>query len=81
MVVVYVIRCRVSGYRYVGITADLARRLKEHNRGGSVSTRGKGPFEVVLEEVYETYGEARQREKFLKSGVGRRWLEEEQGKD
>ena len=60
--------------RYVGITADLERRLREH-RTVSHSGRLIGEFRVLLTEVYPDYGSARQREKFLKSGQGRAWLD------
>jgi len=34
-----------------------------------------GEFTVVLRETYPGYLQARKREKFLKSGVGRKWLD------
>jgi putative endonuclease len=61
--------------RYVGITADLPRRLREH-RIGSHSGKLIGEFRVLLTESFPDYIAARNREKFLKSGVGRAWLEE-----
>jgi predicted GIY-YIG superfamily endonuclease len=60
--------------RYVGITADLERRLREH-RSSSHSGKLIGDFRVLMTEVYPDYGSARQREKFLKSGQGRAWLD------
>ena len=60
--------------RYVGITADLERRLREH-RSSSHSGKLIGDFRVLMTEVYPDYGLARHREKFLKSGRGRAWLD------
>jgi len=74
MFFVYVIRSVTRPYRYVGITENVDRRLDEHEKGKSKSTRGRGPFELIHTESFETRDEARAREKFLKSGVGRKWL-------
>jgi putative endonuclease len=75
MIFVYVIQNRESGFRYVGITKDIVTRLKRHNSGGNRSTKSHRPFEVVHLEEYGDYTVARQREKFLKSGVGRKFLD------
>jgi putative endonuclease len=61
--------------RYVGITANLERRLAEH-RSVSHSGRLIGEFRVLHTEVFPDYVSARQRERFLKSGKGREWLNE-----
>jgi putative endonuclease len=74
-IVVYVLRSVVTGRRYVGLTNNLLRRLEEHRRGTALSSRILGPFEVLLTEEHAGYGEARQRERFLKSGQGREWLD------
>ena len=74
MFFVSVIRSVTRPYRYVGITENVDRRLDEHEKGKSKSTRGRGPFELIHTESFETRDEARAREKFLKSGVGRKWL-------
>ena len=71
-VTVYVLQG--ANRRYVGITADLERRLREH-RSSSHSGKLIGDFRVLMTEVYPDYGLARQREKFLKSGRGRAWLD------
>jgi putative endonuclease len=71
---VYVVRSMRNGWLYIGMTRDVSRRLREHNRGHNTSTRGKGPFQVVHQEQFASRGEARQREKKLKSGAGREWL-------
>jgi len=39
-----------------------------------------GEFELILAEEYSTYLTAREREKFLKSGQGRQWLDLTLGK-
>ncbi len=61
--------------RYVGITADLPRRLEEH-RTASHSGKLIGEFRVLHTETYPDYVSARARERFLKGGQGRVWLSE-----
>lgn len=76
MIFVYVIKSTVKKFRYVGITNDVARRLIEHNQGKNASTKSYRPFALILKEEYNGYKEARYREKFLKSGQGRKILDE-----
>ena len=71
---VYALRF-VDGAIYVGLTKDLSRRLKEHARRQSPSTkRFEGDFELFYQESFPGYVEARAHEKFLKSGAGRKLL-------
>ena len=74
MVTLYVIEGLQTRRRYVGITNDLERRLGEHRGGGSHSGRLIGEFRLLHTEDFPDYKQARQREKFLKSGQGREWL-------
>jgi putative endonuclease len=70
---VYVLR-NPAGRLYIGQTADLKRRLAEHERGFGGWTRQRGPWELILEETYANRSEAMRRERVLKSGQGREWL-------
>jgi predicted GIY-YIG superfamily endonuclease len=79
-VTLYVLRSLEQGRRYVGITKDLPRRLEEHRRRTSKGSQQLGSFELIHEEKFPSYVEARAREKFLKSGQGRRWLDERWGR-
>jgi len=71
---VYVLRSKRDGKRYVGLAADVQKRLVEHNRGVTRSTKGRGPFILVYAEYLATLPEARKREKYLKTAAGRRFL-------
>ncbi|MEK7248527.1 MAG: GIY-YIG nuclease family protein [Chloroflexota bacterium] len=73
---VYVLRSASNSRRYVGFTGrSVMERLSEHNRGlANGWTSRNGPFTLVYTEEYHSEPEARQREKFLKSGQGREWL-------
>ena len=75
MVIVYVIRSLSNGKRYVGISADLGPRLRAHARRSTKGGQQLGRFEFISTEEYANYAEARVREKFLKSGKGRAWLD------
>jgi putative endonuclease len=65
-----------TGKRNVGITNDLNRRLKEHLSNKSKGSQVLGEFVVLHKEEYADHKSARKREKFLKSGQGRKWLDE-----
>ncbi len=58
---------------YVGLTDSLERRLEEHNKGKTKSTKAFIPWQIVHVEQFETLLETRNREKYLKSAAGRRW--------
>jgi putative endonuclease len=49
--------------------------LKEHNSGKNPSTKGFAPYELKYTETFENLDEALKREKFLKTGVGREFLD------
>ncbi len=72
---VYVLR-NPAGKLYKGFTADLDKRILQHDSddGFRSWTKGKGPWVLVYREVLETIEEAKRREKFLKSGAGRDFL-------
>lgn len=50
-------------------------RLKQHNAGGNKWTKGNKPFRLVYSEKYVSKLEALRREKYLKSGQGRKLLD------
>lgn len=67
---VYIIKNSDTGRRYIGYSADLNRRLEEHNRGQTKSTALKGIWKLIHLETYPTEIEAKNREKKLKSFKG-----------
>jgi len=65
-----------GGEIYVGLTKDMARRLEEHRRRQSPSTRRfTGEPRVIYQREFTSYAAARTHERFLKSGAGRRQLQ------
>lgn len=77
MFITYVLRSLKNSKRYVGYTSKKSlARLHDHNTGSNKWTRENGPFVIVHTEEYDSKSEAMKREKFLKSGQGRKWLDE-----
>jgi putative endonuclease len=71
---VYAIRSEVDGRIYVGMCEDVSIRLGQHNSGKTKSTKGYRPWNVVYFEECQNRIDARKREKYLKSGVGKEFL-------
>ena len=70
MFYVYVVRSEKDGRLYTGMTSDLPRRLKEHNRGTTTSLRDRRPISLVYSEEYATRPEALAREHYFKTPEG-----------
>jgi putative endonuclease len=76
MFAVYILESQSTSKFYIGCTADVGVRLAEHQRGQTVSTRGRGPWKLVYQEAFETSAEARQRERQLKNWKSHRSIQE-----
>ena len=74
MYYVYVIQSKKDKQFYTGLTRDLQNRLREHNSGGVPSTKKRGPFELIYYEACLNEQDGLAREKYLKSGMGKRYL-------
>jgi putative endonuclease len=59
------------GY-YIGITDDIARRLKEHNLGKTKSIKNRVPFVLKYKEEFTNKTDARKREIELKKNYQKR---------
>ena len=72
---IYVLKSTKSNKRYVGFTSrGVLLRLKEHNSGTKFWDRNNKPFVLLYTEKFASLKQARIREKFLKTGKGRRFL-------
>jgi putative endonuclease len=74
MYYVYALKSRTRNYLYVGMTNSLSRRLSEHNDGKNKTTKPYRPFLLIYSEKAASRIKAREREKYLKSGVGKEFL-------
>ncbi|MCL5095389.1 MAG: GIY-YIG nuclease family protein [Patescibacteria group bacterium] len=76
MFIVYVLQSLKDNKTYVGYTDNFERRFKQHNSGKSKSTKNRAPFKLLFEEEFENSVEAKKRELWWKSGIGRKKLKE-----
>ncbi|AFH48877.1 Excinuclease ABC C subunit domain protein [Ignavibacterium album JCM 16511] len=74
MIYVYALRSKIKNFIYVGMTANIDDRMRRHNTGYERTTRSYRPFELIYLEEFENRQEARVKEKYLKSGVGKELL-------
>ena len=72
---VYVLKSLRNKKRYVGYTSkEVNIRLKEHNNGWNKFTSQNKPFIIYYSEILPDKTSAIKRERFLKSGQGRKFL-------
>ena len=74
MFYVYVLRSEADSGFYIGYTHNLRTRLKEHAEGKSFATAHRSPWTLIYYEAYIDQADALGRERYLKSGAGRRFL-------
>ncbi len=67
----YLVSQNRANWSYVGSTSDIEKRFKNHTYGKVRSTKGCRPLKLVHTEEFATVDEARARELYLKSGIGR----------
>ena len=71
---VYVLKSVQSGNWYTGCTSDLRKRVTQHNEGKSRYTKDRGPYELIYYEASLNKTDAFARERYLKSGMGKRYI-------
>jgi len=74
MYIVYILFSLKDRKLYMGLTADLVIRLKQHKAGQVRSTQNRRPLKLIYYEVYSERNDAERREKYLKGGNGRAGL-------
>jgi putative endonuclease len=74
MYYIYVLQSLKDNKFYTGCTDNLKRRFKEHNNGLVLSTKIRLPFKLVYYEASLSVRDARAREKYLKTGMGKRYI-------
>ncbi len=74
MYYVYVLESITDYSWYVGYSTDLKKRLKSHNDGNNSATRPKRPWKIIFYEAYLDKGDAKRREKYLKTTKGKTTL-------
>lgn len=71
---VYVLRSTVDDGFYIGYSANLPKRFEQYLRGYSFATSYRAPWKLIYYEAYLEQADALGRERYLKSGAGRRFL-------
>lgn len=78
MYFVYILESVIDKSWYIGYTPGSPfERLKKHNLGRSYYTKRKLPWKLIYFEGYLNRTDATGREKFLKSGSGRKFLKKQ----
>ena len=67
MYYVYILKSLIVDRYYIGHTSDLDKRLGEHNRGKTRSTKAYAPWKIVYTEEFGLKSEAFKREQEIKS--------------
>ncbi len=70
---VYILKC-VDTELYIGTTNNLKQRLERHLGGRVKSTKKRLPAKLIYYEAFTNEKDAWNREKYLKTGWGRRHL-------
>jgi len=70
----YVLQSTKDKQWYTGFAADLRKRFKKHNDNLITATKNRGPFDLIYYEASKNKQDARSREKYLKTGMGKRYL-------
>lgn len=71
---VYILQSITDNKRYIGYTAYLDLRLRQHELGLVKSTQKRRPLKLIHTETFLTKKEATEREHFYKTGAGREHL-------
>ena len=75
MYYVYIIQSKKDYRLYKGFTTDLKKRLREHNEGLVTYSKTWRPWRLIHYEAYLNKEDAIVREKYLKSGWGKRFID------
>ena len=71
---VYLLQSMKNNKWYTGYTHDLRKRFNQHQKNQSTYTNGKGPFRLIYYEACLNEYDAKAREIYLKTGIGRKYL-------
>ncbi len=74
MYYVYILESEGYEHFYIGYSANVYRRIREHNQGKVFWTKKYRPWKLIYQERFKNKNEAIKREKYFKSHAGRNWL-------
>ena len=70
----YVLQSNIDYKLYIGWTNNLKLRILDHNRGKVAATKNRRPLKLVYYEACTSKENAIKRERYFKTGYGRRFL-------
>jgi putative endonuclease len=70
----YVLTSNEDGKLYIGFTDNLKQRIEQHNKGAVPATKNRRPLKLIYYEACLNKKSAIAREKYFKTGFGRRFL-------
>jgi putative endonuclease len=70
----YVLKSLKDNNYYIGFTDNLKKRYIEHSKGSVEATKNRRPVKLVYYEACLIKEKAVAREKYFKTGFGRRFL-------
>ena len=70
----YILKSEKDGKMYIGFSNDLKQRILEHNNGFVPATKTRRPLTLIYYEACLNKQSAIEREKYFKTGFGRRFL-------
>ena len=71
---VYILQSKKDKRTYVGFCKNINNRLREHNLGKVNATKNRRPLRIIFIEKVQNLQESKKRERYWKSGAGRRKL-------
>jgi len=77
---VYLLESTIDKSWYMGYSSNLRKRFASHNAGINKATKSKRPWKLIYYEAYLDRLDAKGRERFLKSGSGRRFIKKQLSK-
>ena len=72
----YILKSKKDNKLYVGYTDNLKNRIQKHNKGLVIATKDRRPLDLIYYEACLNKEKAVKREKYFKTGFGRRFLKE-----
>jgi putative endonuclease len=70
----YILKSKKDDKLYIGFCENLKKRVIEHNNGFVNATKNRRPLILIYYEACENKVRALEREKYFKTGFGRRFL-------
>jgi putative endonuclease len=71
---VYILESTKDRFWYTGCTNNFNKRLRKHNDGKVYATKSRRPLVFIYCEISRNKFDAFRREKYLKSGMGKRYI-------